>query len=112
LAPPQSGTSIGQPVSDLAACGIPLQERNRVLALLLKHLVLMLREFALHGFAPLRSEWESYHLFQQRPAKLLMPDGAVVAGVVRGVTEDGALRLETERGMQVFHAGEISLRSA
>ncbi len=110
--PSQADSKIDQAVGDLSACGIPLQERNRVLALLLKHLVLMLREFALHGFAPLRSEWESYHLFQQRPVKLLMPDGAVVEGVVRGVTEEGALRLETLQGVQVFHAGEISLRSA
>ncbi len=113
LSPPtQVGRQINQPVSDLAGCGIPLRERNRVLALLLKHLVRMLREFALHGFAPLRSEWESYHLFQQRSAKLLMPDGTLVEGVVRGVTDEGALRLETALGEQVFNAGEISLRSA
>ena len=110
--PAQAGRQIDQPVGDLAACGIPLQERNRVLALLLKHLVHILREFTLYGFAPLRSEWESYHLFQHRPAKLLMPDGTLVEGAVRGVTDEGALRLETARGEQVFNAGEISLRSA
>ncbi len=110
--PFQAGGQIEQAVSDLSASGIPLQERSRVLALVLKHLVQILREFAVHGFAPLRSEWESYHLFQQRPAKLLMPDGAVIEGMVRGVTEDGALRLETALGVQVFNAGEISLRSA
>lgn len=112
LPPAQAGGRIDQPVGDLAACGIPLQERNRVLALLLKHLVRMLREFALHGFAPLRSEWENYHLFQHRPAKLLMPDGTLAEGAVRGVTDEGALRLETVLGEQVFNAGEISLRSA
>lgn len=103
---------IDQPVSDLLACGVPLRERNRVLALLLKHLTRMLREFALHGFASLRGEWESYHLFQQRPARLLMPDGSNIEGVVRGVTDEGALRLETRQGEKVFNAGEISLRSA
>lgn len=109
--PPHEG-KIEQAVSDLSASGISLQERNRVLALLLKHLVQILHGFAVHGFAPLRSEWESYHLFQQRPAKLLMPDGAVLDGIVRGVTEDGALRLETALGVQVLNAGEISLRGA
>jgi len=110
--PAQIRRQIEQPASDLAACGISLRERNRVLALLLKHLVRMLREFAVHGFAPLRGEWESYHLLQHRPARLLMPDGSSVEGVVRGVTEEGALRLETVAGEKIFNAGEISLRSA
>ncbi len=108
--PKQADIEIDQPVSDLASCGIPLQDRNRVLALLLKHLVKILREFALHGFAPLRAEWESDHLFQQRAAKLLLPDGATVEGEVQGVTDEGALRLLTSSGERIFNAGEISLR--
>jgi BirA family biotin operon repressor/biotin-[acetyl-CoA-carboxylase] ligase len=102
---------IDQPVSSLIEGGIGLNERNRVLALLLKNLVRILSEFALHGFAPLRDEWENYHVFQQRPVKLLMPDGIPIEGVVRGVTENGALRLHTTQGERVFNAGEISLRS-
>ncbi len=103
---------IDQPASDLAQCGIQVAERNRVLGVLLKHQAYMLQEFAQHGFASLRAEWESHHLLQQRAACLLMPDGASVTGIVRGVTEDGALRLETAQGVQIFNAGEISLRSA
>jgi BirA family biotin operon repressor/biotin-[acetyl-CoA-carboxylase] ligase len=108
--PLQADGQIDQAVGNLSACGIPLQQRNRVLALVLKHLVQILREFSVHGFTPFRGEWESYHLFQQRSAKLFMPDGKIVEGVVRGVTDEGALRLETAQGVQVFNAGEISLR--
>jgi BirA family biotin operon repressor/biotin-[acetyl-CoA-carboxylase] ligase len=64
----------------------------------------------LQGFATLRAEWESYHLFQQRVAKLLLPDGSTVDGVVQGVTDDGAVRLLTSSGERIFNAGEISLR--
>lgn len=103
---------IDQPVSDLAACGIPLQERSRVFAVLLKHLVSVLQAFALHGFAPLREEWESYHDLQQSTAVVHMPDGSLVEGTVLGVDEEGALHMRTDRGEQVFHAGEISLRKA
>lgn len=103
---------IDQSVSDLAQCGIPLAERNRVLAVLLKHLVRMLQEFSQSGFAPLRAEWEGCHLLQQRAARLLMPDASIVTGVVQGVTNEGALCLETAQGVQIFNAGEISLRSA
>ncbi len=107
---PKQADDIDQPVSHLAACGISLHDRNRVLALLLKHLVGIMREFSLQGFATLRAEWESYHLFQQRIAKLLLPDGSTVDGVVQGVTDDGALRLLTSSGERIFNAGEISLR--
>jgi BirA family biotin operon repressor/biotin-[acetyl-CoA-carboxylase] ligase len=109
--PPQV-QQIDQAVSDLAMCSIPLKERNRVLGVLLRHLVDMLEEFALGGFAPLRGEWEKYHVLQQRAAKLHMPDGTWVEGVVQGATDAGALRLQTAQGEQVFNSGEISLRSA
>jgi BirA family biotin operon repressor/biotin-[acetyl-CoA-carboxylase] ligase len=103
---------IEQSVADLASLDMPLPERNAVLAVLLKHLVAVLHEFAAHGFAPLRAEWERHHLFQQRPVKLLLPDGSHIAGKVLGATDDGALRLATVQGEQVFNAGEVSLRSA
>lgn len=103
---------IGQPVSDLASLEMPLPERNRVLAVSLKNLVAVLREFAEHGFAPLRAEWEAHHVFQQRPVKLSLPDGSLCTGTALGVTDEGALRLTTGQGEQVFHAGEVSLRGA
>lgn len=103
---------IDQTVSDLASLDMPLPERNRVLALSLKNLAAVLREFADRGFAPLRAEWESHHVFQMRPVKLSLPDGSLITGTVMGVTDEGALRLATERGEQVFHAGEVSLRGA
>lgn len=103
---------IDQAVSDLAVQGKAPPERNLVLAVLLKHLLSVLRGFAESGFAPLRAEWESRHEFQQRPVALWLPDGSQVAGTVLGVTEGGALRLETAQGTQTFNAGEVSLRKA
>jgi BirA family biotin operon repressor/biotin-[acetyl-CoA-carboxylase] ligase len=103
---------IDQAVSDLAALDMPVPERNRVLAVSLKNLAAVLRDFAERGFAPLRAEWESHHVFQRLPVKLSLPDGSLVTGTVLGVTDDGALRLATEQGEQVFHAGEVSLRRA
>jgi BirA family biotin operon repressor/biotin-[acetyl-CoA-carboxylase] ligase len=101
---------IEQAVSDLASHGVPLQERNRVFAILLKHLVGVLQAFALHGFSDLRAEWESSHRLQQCAAAVLMPDGSRVEGIVLGVDDEGALRMRTQQGEQVFHAGEVSLR--
>jgi BirA family biotin operon repressor/biotin-[acetyl-CoA-carboxylase] ligase len=110
--PSEVAQRIDQPVCDLAGAVAAMPERNQLLALLLQELADMLGEFAQHGFASLRAEWESYHVYQNRQVKMLLPDGSQAIGVVRGVTEDGALQVETAQGMQVFNAGEISLRGA
>jgi len=110
--PKKVAERIDQPVSDLAHVMPALPERNYLIALLLQELADMLVVFARQGFAPLRSEWESYHLYQNRQVKMILPDNTVVAGIVRGITEDGALRVETMQGEKVFNAGEISLREA
>ena len=103
---------IDQPVSDLAHAVTELPERNRLLGLLLQELADMLSVFVRQGFLPLRAEWESYHVYQNRQVKMLLPDGAAVIGVVLGVTEEGALRVDTGQGLKIFNAGEISLREA
>ena len=106
-----------QPVTSLADMMVNAPERNHLLAVLLRELHGVLREFAAHGFAALRTEWEGHHALQNLPVRLLLPDGSSVAGIARGVTEDGALKLETispetgAQGMQIFNAGEVSLRS-
>jgi len=43
---------------------------------------------------------------------MLLPDDSQVNGVVLGVTDEGALRVETKQGLKIFNAGEISLREA
>jgi BirA family biotin operon repressor/biotin-[acetyl-CoA-carboxylase] ligase len=110
--PPSVVQQIDQPVSDLAQAVVSMPERNRLLALLLQELADMLGTFAQQGFAALREEWEGYHVYQGRQVKMLLPDGTQPVGIVRGVTDDGGLRVETELGMRVFNAGEISLREA
>lgn len=110
--PPSVSRRIDQPVSALAQVAAELPERNRLLALLLQELAEMLATFAAQGFTPLRAEWESYHVYQDRSVRMLLPDGTQVAGIVRGVTDEGALRVDSKQGMQIFNAGEISLREA
>jgi len=110
--PPAVVQRIDQPVSDLAQAVAVLPERNDLLALLLQELADMLSVFSRQGFAPLRAEWESYHVYQNRQVRMLLPDNTQVSGIVRGVTGEGALSVETKQGMKIFNAGEISLREA
>lgn len=114
--PQQVSQQIDQPVSDLSQIAAELPDRNVLLAVLLRELAKVLQEFSAKGFAGLREEWENAHLYQNKPVQLLLPDGTVVHGIVRGVNQDGALLAEIESAagiqpeMRVFHAGEISLR--
>lgn len=110
--PQQVLRQIEQPVSSLAEMSGTLPERNHLLAVVLLELEDVLREFADHGFVALRTEWQSYHALQEQAAQLLLPDGSRVEGVVRGVTEDGSLELETAQGIRRFNVGEVGLRRA
>lgn len=108
--PPAVANRIEQPVAGLSDLVEQPPDRNLLLALLLRELGSVLRGFAVAGFAALRAEWESCHALHGQPARLSMPDGKMVIGTVRGVTDEGALLLETTQGVQTFNVGEISLR--
>ena len=103
---------IDQPAAALDEICAKLPTRNQLLAALLQELAQVLQQFAQHGFAIFREEWEQYHLYQQKPVILSMPDGATVNGIARGVSDRGELCLETAQGMQHFNSGEIGLSAA
>ncbi len=108
---------IDQPVTSLTdmmatQSEINVPERNTLLAMILRELHGVLHEFSRHGFAPFKAEWESCHALHNQTAQLLLPDGSRAVGIARGVTENGALILETAQGRQICHAGEISLAAS
>jgi BirA family biotin operon repressor/biotin-[acetyl-CoA-carboxylase] ligase len=113
LSLPQSvWRQVNQPVAALADMLDKLPDRNYLLAVLLRELHGVLKEFPAPGFASLRAEWGRYHALQNRPVQLLLADGGRATGIARGVAEDGALELETDQGLRRFNSGEISLRGA
>lgn len=102
--------AISQPAAALdQVCTMP-PARNQLLAALLQQLAVVLDEFARAGFIALRAEWECYHAQQNLPVQLQMPDGALISGIARGVSEGGELRLETEEGIRQFNSGEVGVR--
>lgn len=101
---------IDQPAVDVYSITRQLPQRNRMMALILTHLADVLSAFAQQGFSGLREEWKSYHAYQGKRVRILMPDGMQLEGVLLDVADDGALLLETPRGQRRFTAGEISLR--
>lgn len=102
---------ITQPAAALdQVCAMP-PTRNQLLAAVLQELAIVLDEFTLTGFAPMRVEWERYHPQQNMHIQLKMPDGAIISGIARGVSEGGELRLETAQGIRQFNSGEVGVGS-
>src|SRR5208283_222597 len=102
---------IGQPVIDLMAIGgKPALDRNTLLARLVAEIVTVLEGYAEAGFAPLRAAWQRRHAYQEKPVRIVLPDGGTVRGVVVGVDAAGALVLDSAGRRLRFVSGEVSLR--
>ncbi len=106
-----SAASIDQPATDLRTLGI-YQTRNALLALLLEHLLAILRTFERSGFAELSEEWNLRHAHAGRLVTLTAEGRTSVEGIATRVDASGALLLETSHGMQAVVSGEVSLRAA
>jgi BirA family transcriptional regulator, biotin operon repressor / biotin---[acetyl-CoA-carboxylase] ligase len=91
---------------------LPLSpSRNRLAACLLNHIVPLLSNYESQGFVRYKQEWESLNAHANQWVDLYM--GSVqTSGLFRGVNAAGALLLETDKGLEVFHGGEVSLRVA
>ena len=103
--------SIDQPAIDLVNVSAKSINQSELLGVILKHLADVLSTFESHGFIGLRDEWLRYHAYQNKPVRMLLPNGTHIQGAVQGVADDGILLVETALGLQRFSAGEISLRN-
>jgi BirA family biotin operon repressor/biotin-[acetyl-CoA-carboxylase] ligase len=104
-----SAAEITQPwTSVVLETGI-LCDRNELLGVFQAQLESYLHQHAVAGFAALRDEWESCHLWQMRTVELAAGSIPVI-GTVMGVDNSGALRMEVDGAERIFSGGEISLR--
>lgn len=106
----QTREKIEQAATDIATIQPDLPNRNHLLAQILTHLSDVLQQFEEEGFGRLREEWSRHHYYQNRPVRMMLPDGSEYHGKVAGVAEDGALLVQGADGERRFTAGEISLR--
>jgi len=102
--------AIDQPWVALDAILPNAPSRNLVAACLLNQLVPILSGYETQGFDRYKFEWEALNAHANQAVDVFM--GSVQAsGIVRGVTASGALLVETDKGVEVFHGGEVSLRA-
>lgn len=108
---PQDAAHIDQPWIDLQGITGETTDRNRLAALVMRHLLGMFHLFAAKGFAPFRAEWQKRHLFHGRRVRLIQGEREFT-GTADGIDETGGLIIRHARNRQVFHSGEVSLRPA
>ena len=100
---------IDQPWTSVRQCLGRMLDRNELAAELLQQLRDCLAVHWQQGFAGLREEWEALHAWRGRPVVLTTGSNAT-QGVVLGVDERGAIRLNVNGIDRSFSGGELSLR--
>jgi BirA family biotin operon repressor/biotin-[acetyl-CoA-carboxylase] ligase len=108
----QLAASIDRPWTDIVTeMGSEKEQvnRNHLVALVLDELFGSLELYEAGGFEVLRPAWSQLDLLQGNSIRL-EHNGEQLAGVARGVDQNGGLLLETAaKGVQVFHSGEVSI---
>ncbi|MEZ8100525.1 bifunctional biotin--[acetyl-CoA-carboxylase] ligase/biotin operon repressor BirA [Vibrio bivalvicida] len=84
-------------------------DRNQLTITMITTLHKALDDYELYGMAGFVKRWNRLDNFLNRPVKLLMGPREIY-GIARGISEQGAVLLETANGLETFIGGEISLR--
>jgi len=102
--------AIPQPATSLAQVAAAEVDRTQVLTASIDRVIRSIREFD-HSAAPeLIAEFAQFDALHGRPIEVITGDNRV-RGINRGITTTGQLQLETEQGIEIHSAAEISLRA-
>lgn len=102
---------IDQPWVDLKNILGKTVDRNRLAALMIRHLDSMFQVFSENGFPPFREPWQAHHFYQGRRVRLIQ-GVREITGTVEGINDDGGLLIRHAKARKVYHSGEISMRGA
>jgi len=109
--PAAAAAAIDQPWCDLASLAETPPSRMRVCVALLDALLPLMAGYEREGFAPWREAWSRLDVLAGQRVRV-EEGGRWIEGIADGLAPDGALRLRTEHGERLCHAGETSLRAA
>ncbi|MDA0149410.1 bifunctional biotin--[acetyl-CoA-carboxylase] ligase/biotin operon repressor BirA [Vibrio sp. LaRot3] len=101
---------ITQPWASLSeAIGTDSIDRNKLAATLINTLDSALREYEDCGMTGFVSRWNRLDNFIGREVRLIMGNKEI-KGIAQGINEQGAILIETSKGLESYIGGEISLR--
>ena len=104
-----TNNSIDQPWIDLNSIARKNISRNEVAAVVLDQLLTTVRDFQLLGLAPFMNEWRAADAYAQKLV-VIHQAGNTISGTASGIDSDGAILIETAKGLRRFHSGDVSLR--
>ena len=107
--------AIGPSATALPSIGVDqwlgaISHRDEVLNRVLTALDVGLETFARAGFSGFHARWWARCAYAALPVTARLPDGELISGKMHGITDRGALVIESERGMHTLVSGEVSLR--
>lgn len=105
--PNSSGQAIDQAFTDLASNFERTPDRSRIVAVLVRGLTAGLGVFARHGFAAFAPRWNDIDVYKGRAVEISSGTTRRV-GRALGVSDTGALLLETEAGVAHIAGGELT----
>jgi BirA family biotin operon repressor/biotin-[acetyl-CoA-carboxylase] ligase len=108
----EEGASIDQPWVDLSS--IPDVEgvsRNDIAARLISQMIQIKETYQQEGLSAFIDEWQRHDLMLGKTVEIRSASQCHY-GEHLGIDASGAIRLQTESGPRLFHAGEVSLRGA
>jgi len=109
--PIQASSEIDQAWTDITQqLQIPV-DRNQLAGAYLTHLMAVLAEFELHGFAGFMREWNALDAFKEKYVDLCFAN-KVQTGRNQGVDVTGALLVDIDGQISQFTGGEVSLRNS
>ena len=85
--------------------------RNQVVVELIRAWQQVLEQYEEQGMASFVKRWNELDNFKDKPIKLLMGNKEIY-GIGKGINQQGGILLETEKGLETYVGGEISLRKA
>jgi len=109
LMPAELERQIGHPVAD--ATWLAQMDRNKILAVLLAHLVHNLQIFGAAGLAPFVEPWNALHAYFGQRVQIIDQGKILQQGIALGVNQQGCLLLQDESGVvSPVMVGDVSLR--
>lgn len=99
-----------QPAAGLGQAMETVPDRHEVLAAILRELQVALDAFAVDGFRGLKMAWQDLNAWAGLPVTVAEGATTLLAGRCVGVDDDGALLIDTGRGVETVLSGDVSLR--
>lgn len=108
--PDSTADQIDQPWTDIASIVNEVVDRNALAATLIGFLDARIKQQKETGLKSMLTEWHRHDIFLDKPIDLLTGN-KTVAGICRGINEQGAMLMEVDGEIKTIYGGEVSVRS-